>query len=82
MWICPLPAWIRNDAVVSCRCSSSWILCRYSRSASTGTPTSSRKARGCEVSTLQATKAGRPVYERLGYRSFGEIQMWERRNSG
>src|SRR5439155_19685567 len=40
------------------------------------------KARGCDVSTLQATKLGRSVYERLGYRDFGEIQMWERRNSG
>ena len=27
------------------------------------------RARGCEVSTLQATKLGRPVYERLGYRA-------------
>ena len=36
-------------------------------------------ARGCEVSTLQATKLGRPVYERLGYRGFGTIEMWERR---
>jgi ribosomal protein S18 acetylase RimI-like enzyme len=39
-------------------------------------------SRGCEVTTLQATKAGRPVYERLGYRSLGEIQMWERRKPG
>jgi GNAT superfamily N-acetyltransferase len=37
--------------------------------------------RGCDVSTLQATKLGRPVYERMGYRSFGEIQMWERRKA-
>jgi ribosomal protein S18 acetylase RimI-like enzyme len=37
------------------------------------------KARGCEISTLQATKLGRPLYERLGYRDFGTIQMWERR---
>ena len=35
--------------------------------------------RGCEVTTLQATKAGRPTYERLGYRSLGAIEMWERR---
>jgi ribosomal protein S18 acetylase RimI-like enzyme len=35
--------------------------------------------RGCEVSTLQATKVGEPVYERLGYRKFGVIEMWERR---
>ena len=40
------------------------------------------RARGCEVSTLQATKLGRPVYERLGYRSLGTLQMWERRKPG
>lgn len=39
------------------------------------------RERGCEVSTLQATKLGQPVYERLGYRSFGSIEMWERRKS-
>jgi ribosomal protein S18 acetylase RimI-like enzyme len=39
------------------------------------------RERGCEVSTLQATKLGEPVYERLGYRSFGTIPMWERRRS-
>jgi ribosomal protein S18 acetylase RimI-like enzyme len=37
------------------------------------------RERGCEVTTLQATKLGRPVYERLGYRSLGTIEMWERR---
>ena len=37
------------------------------------------RERGCEVSTLQATKLGQPVYERLGYRAFGAIEMWERR---
>jgi ribosomal protein S18 acetylase RimI-like enzyme len=35
--------------------------------------------RGLETSTLVATRLGRPVYERLGYREFGTIQMWERR---
>jgi GNAT superfamily N-acetyltransferase len=35
--------------------------------------------RGRTTSTLEATDLGRPVYERLGYRSLGEIQMWERR---
>jgi GNAT superfamily N-acetyltransferase len=39
------------------------------------------RERGCEVSTLQATKLGEPVYERLGYRRFGTIEMWERRRS-
>lgn len=34
---------------------------------------------GLETTTLQATKLGRPVYERLGYRDFGVMQMWERR---
>lgn len=37
------------------------------------------RERGRTTSTLQATDLGRPVYERLGYRSLGEIQMWERR---
>jgi GNAT superfamily N-acetyltransferase len=37
--------------------------------------------RGCEISTLQATKAGEPVYRRLGYESLGAIQMWEKRNA-
>jgi ribosomal protein S18 acetylase RimI-like enzyme len=37
------------------------------------------RERGCDVSTLQATKLGEPVYERLGYRKFGVMEMWERR---
>jgi GNAT superfamily N-acetyltransferase len=40
------------------------------------------RERGCEVTTLQATKLGRPVYERLGYRALGAIEMWERRRPG
>ena len=35
--------------------------------------------RGCRTSTTQATKMGEPVYARLGYRKFGTIEMWERR---
>jgi GNAT superfamily N-acetyltransferase len=35
--------------------------------------------RGIETSTLVATRLGRPVYERLGYREYGVLQMWERR---
>jgi GNAT superfamily N-acetyltransferase len=38
--------------------------------------------RGCATSTLQATKLGRPVYERVGYRDFGVLQMWEHRQHG
>jgi GNAT superfamily N-acetyltransferase len=37
------------------------------------------RERGCDVSTLEATKMGRPVYERAGYRALGPIEMWERR---
>lgn len=37
------------------------------------------RERGVVTTTLQATKLGRPVYERLGYRDFGALQMWERR---
>ena len=35
--------------------------------------------RGVETTTLVATRLGRPVYERLGYRTLGTLQMWERR---
>jgi GNAT superfamily N-acetyltransferase len=35
--------------------------------------------RGCETSTLQATKLGAPVYRRCGYEDFGALQMWESR---
>ncbi|HKG35478.1 MAG TPA: GNAT family N-acetyltransferase [Solirubrobacterales bacterium] len=34
---------------------------------------------GCSTTTLQATRAGRPVYERIGYRDFGALHMWELR---
>lgn len=40
---------------------------------------SAARKRGCDISTLQATKLGRPVYERMGYRDIGTLQMWERR---
>ncbi len=40
------------------------------------------RERGCATSSLQATALGRPIYERLGYRDLGEIQMWERRRTG
>ena len=39
------------------------------------------RRRGCEVTTLQATKLGAPVYERIGYRDFGALEMWERRKA-
>jgi GNAT superfamily N-acetyltransferase len=34
---------------------------------------------GLETTTLQATKLGYPVYGKLGYGDYGELQMWERR---
>jgi GNAT superfamily N-acetyltransferase len=37
--------------------------------------------RGCTTTTLEATAKGRPVYERLGYRPFGAVQMWEHRTA-
>jgi GNAT superfamily N-acetyltransferase len=36
---------------------------------------------GLETTTLQATKLGYPVYVKLGYADYGELQMWERRAS-
>jgi GNAT superfamily N-acetyltransferase len=38
------------------------------------------RERGLRTSTLQSTKFGRPVYERLGYEPVCAIQMWERRS--
>jgi len=35
--------------------------------------------RGLTVSSLQATKAGYPIYERLGYAPICALEMWERR---
>jgi GNAT superfamily N-acetyltransferase len=35
--------------------------------------------RGCPTSTLQATKLGAPIYQRVGYRDFGALGMWEYR---
>ena len=37
------------------------------------------RERGCETSSLQSTKAGFSVYERLGYRDRGAVEVWERR---
>jgi GNAT superfamily N-acetyltransferase len=38
--------------------------------------------RGKSGSTLVATKLGFPVYEKLGYRHVGGLEMWERRKPG
>lgn len=37
------------------------------------------RERGRLTTTLVATALGRPVYERMGYRALGPVQMWERR---
>jgi GNAT superfamily N-acetyltransferase len=42
---------------------------------------SDASAQGLETTTLQATKLGYPVYEKLGYADYGELQMWERRRA-
>jgi GNAT superfamily N-acetyltransferase len=37
--------------------------------------------RGCKTTTLQASKDGAPIYERLGYGDFGALELWEYRES-
>jgi ribosomal protein S18 acetylase RimI-like enzyme len=39
------------------------------------------RERGCETTSLQATKSGAPIYARVGYRDLGAIGMWERRRT-
>ena len=39
------------------------------------------RERGNDISTLQATKIGEPVYARVGYQRFGAIEMWEKRTA-
>ncbi len=49
---------------------ASWLLLRALAAARTG---------GALTASLQATKAGAPIYERLGFEDFGFIEMWELR---
>jgi len=37
---------------------------------------------GLETTTLQSSQLGYPVYVKLGYADYGELQMWERRRPG
>jgi GNAT superfamily N-acetyltransferase len=37
------------------------------------------RERGLATASLQATRAGAPLYERLGFRDFGFVEMWELR---
>jgi GNAT superfamily N-acetyltransferase len=41
---------------------------------------SDARAEGCTTTTLQSSKAGYPIYRRLGYRDLGRLEMWERRS--
>lgn len=49
---------------------ASWLLLRALAEARTA---------GAMTASLQATRAGAPIYERLGFRDFGFIEMWELR---
>jgi GNAT superfamily N-acetyltransferase len=37
------------------------------------------RERGCDVSTLQGSPMGEPIYARMGYEAFGRMELWERR---
>jgi len=49
---------------------ASWLMCVALADA---------RERGLTSASLQATRAGAPLYERLGFRDFGFIEMWELR---
>ena len=49
---------------------ATWLLCRVLADA---------RDRGLATASLQATRAGAPLYERLGFRDFGFVEMWELR---
>jgi GNAT superfamily N-acetyltransferase len=49
---------------------ASWLLSRALIEA---------RGRGLTSASLQATRAGAPLYERLGFRDLGYIEMWEMR---
>jgi GNAT superfamily N-acetyltransferase len=49
---------------------ASWLLLRVLAGARAG---------GALTASLQATKAGAPIYERLGFRDLGFLEMWELR---
>lgn len=49
---------------------ASWLLLRALAGA---------RERGALTASLQATRAGAPIYERLGFADFGFIEMWELR---
>lgn len=49
---------------------ASWLICRALAEA---------RERGLDSASLQATKAGAPIYARLGFRDFGFVEMWELR---
>ncbi len=49
---------------------ASWLILRALAGARRG---------GSVTASLQATKAGAPIYERLGFADFGFIEMWELR---
>jgi GNAT superfamily N-acetyltransferase len=49
---------------------ASWLRLRALAAAS---------AQGALTASLQATKAGAPIYERLGFEDFGFVEMWELR---
>lgn len=49
---------------------ATWLLCRVLAEA---------RERGLTTASLQATRSGAPLYERLGFRDFGSVEMWEMR---
>ena len=40
------------------------------------------RAAGCTLGYLQASKMGRPIYEKMGFRVVGEYREWRKPGAG
>jgi GNAT superfamily N-acetyltransferase len=68
-----------GDCCITLVATESHVRGRGMASGLIGLALSEARERGCETTSLQASRAGYPVYRKLGYRDLGAMGMWERR---